>query len=220
MATPKITLYFDLGSPFACIAFHALRISPVFATCDIHYVPVSLRELFQFCQNTPPLAVKNKFQWINRERIYWARRFQVPMSEAIPEGFPASTSDVQLALCLLATQHPEKLVSIVDKLYRGFWVEGNSNVLTQSGFAAVFESELGAENTKQILDQIKSTEANAILDENTQQVFTSGAFGLPWFDCINADGAKESFWGIDHLGRLVDFLQLDASLDEAFRVLL
>ena len=30
MATPKITLYFDLGSPFACIAFHALRVRRIF----------------------------------------------------------------------------------------------------------------------------------------------------------------------------------------------
>ncbi|KAJ5593441.1 hypothetical protein N7537_010345 [Penicillium hordei] len=220
MSAPKIIFYFDIGSPFACIAFHVLRTSPVFATCDIVYVPVSLRELFQTCQNTPPLAVKNKFQWINRERIYWARRFQVPMSEAIPEGFPASTSDVQRALSLLATQFPDKLVPIVDKLYRGFWEEGSSKVLTESGFSAVFESELGAENVKQILDQFKGTEAKATLDGNTQQVFTSGAFGLPWFDCTNPQGEKEGFWGIDHLGRLVDFLQLDTSLDKSFRVLL
>lgn len=68
--------------------------------------------------------------------------------------------------------------------------------------------------------QFKGTEAKAILDGNTRQVFTSGAFGLPWFDCVNAQGEKEGFWGIDHLGRLVDFLQLDASLDKSFRVLL
>lgn len=77
------------------------------------------------------------------------------MCEAIPEGFPASTSDVQVALSLLATQFPDELVPIVDKLYRGFWEEGNSKVLTESGFAAVFESELGAENAKQILDQVR-----------------------------------------------------------------
>lgn len=68
--------------------------------------------------------------------------------------------------------------------------------------------------------QFKGSEAKAILDGNTQQVFTSGAFGLPWFDCVNAQGEKEGFWGIDHLGRLVDFLQLDDSLDKSFRVLL
>lgn len=68
--------------------------------------------------------------------------------------------------------------------------------------------------------QSKGTEAKAMLDGSTQKVCTSGAFGLPWFECIDAQGAKESFWGIDHLGRLADFLQLDVSLDKSFRVLL
>jgi 2-hydroxychromene-2-carboxylate isomerase len=68
--------------------------------------------------------------------------------------------------------------------------------------------------------QSKGTEAETILSGNTQNAIDSGAFGLPWFDCIDAYGARESFWGIDHLGRLVDFLQLDATLDKSFRVLL
>ncbi|KXG52035.1 uncharacterized protein PGRI_083190 [Penicillium griseofulvum] len=168
----------------------------------------------------PPIAVKNKFQWINKERIYWARRFQVPMSEAIPKGFPAATSHVQLAFCLLASKFPEKLIPIVEKISRGFWQEGNPEVLTEPGFSAIFESELGIENAKQVLDELNNTEAKAILLERTQAAFNSGSFGLPWFDCVDDQGAKESFWGVDHLGRLVDFLKLDASLDKAFRVML
>jgi 2-hydroxychromene-2-carboxylate isomerase len=68
--------------------------------------------------------------------------------------------------------------------------------------------------------QSKGTEAKTILSGNTQNAIDSGAFGLPWFDCIDPHGARESFWGIDHLGRLVDFLQLDATLDKSFRVLI
>lgn len=77
------------------------------------------------------------------------------MSEALPEAFPASTSEVQLALCLLATQCPDRLVPAVDKIYRGFWEEGNSNVLTQAGFSDIFEGELGAETAKRILDEVR-----------------------------------------------------------------
>ena len=80
-----------------------------------------------------------------------------------------------------------------------------------------FTTRLFSSNT---VLQFKGTEAKAILDESTQKAVNSGGFGLPWFDCINAQGAKESFWGIDHLGRLVDFMQLDANLDDSFRVLL
>jgi 2-hydroxychromene-2-carboxylate isomerase len=58
------------------------------------------------------------------------------------------------------------------------------------------------------------------LDNSTQRAFDLGAFGLPWFDCTSPQGDQEGFWGIDHLGRVVDFLKLDASLDKSFRVLL
>jgi hypothetical protein len=39
--------------------------------------------------------------------------------------------------------------------------------------------------------------------------FNDGAFGLPWFTCINSEGKTEGFWGLDHLGQVSDFLGLD-----------
>lgn len=77
------------------------------------------------------------------------------MSEALPEAFPASTSEVQLALCLVAKQCPDKIIPIMDKIYRGFWEEGDANVLTQPGFSPIFESELGPENAKRIMDEVR-----------------------------------------------------------------
>jgi 2-hydroxychromene-2-carboxylate isomerase len=65
-----------------------------------------------------------------------------------------------------------------------------------------------------------TSDVKAALLENTQRAFDAGAFGLPWFECVNTEGIQEGFWGIDHLGRLADFLQLDTSLDQSFRVLL
>ncbi|KAJ5766080.1 uncharacterized protein N7511_003696 [Penicillium nucicola] len=220
MADPKITFYFDIGSPFSCIAFHVLRNSPVFSTCEVEFVPILFRDLMQACKNTPPIAVKNKFEWINRERIYWARRFNVPMSEAIPKGFPAPTVEAQLVLGAITTHAPEKLVSVTDKIYRGFWENGDSNVLNFTGLIPILEEALGTDSASNIVELSKTADMKSTLEENTQKAFVSGAFGLPWFDCTNSQGNQEGFWGIDHLGRLVDFLELDASLDQAFRVLL
>jgi hypothetical protein len=76
------------------------------------------------------------------------------MSEAIPKGFPASTTEVQLALCAIATHVPERLVSVTEKLYRGFWANGDSTVLTSTGFFPILEEELGADSAKDILKQV------------------------------------------------------------------
>lgn len=60
----------------------------------------------------------------------------------------------------------------------------------------------------------------AILTSNTDHAFKIGAFGLPWFECTNSRGETEGFWGIDHLGQVVDFLGLDRSVDKGFRAVL
>jgi hypothetical protein len=79
------------------------------------------------------------------------------MSEAIPDGFPASSAGVQLALCLVAKRHPDKLVDTVERVYREYWAEGNSKVLTPDGFSAIFEAQLGAENAKHILQEVRDS---------------------------------------------------------------
>ncbi|KAJ5678760.1 hypothetical protein N7462_007004, partial [Penicillium macrosclerotiorum] len=240
MESPRMTFYFDIGSPFSYIAFHVLQVSliswkvlesmitaltalqnsPVFAGCAIDYVPVLLRDLFQKCQNSPPISVKNKFQWVNKERLYWSSRFGVPMSEPIPKGFPASTEDAQVALSFIAQSSSNELVKIAGKLFHMFWANGNTHIANPDNFTAVIEEELGRELAKMVTNATASSESKIHLNENTEKAFDSGAFGLPWFDCTNSDGEDEGFWGIDHLGRVADFLRLDTTLDPAFKVLL
>lgn len=54
---------------------------------------------------------------------------------------------------------------------------------------------------------------------NTDRAFKEGAFGLPWFECTNENGKTEGFWGIDHLGQVADFLDLNRK-DAGFKALL
>ncbi|KAJ5463726.1 hypothetical protein N7475_008670 [Penicillium sp. IBT 31633x] len=117
------------------------------------------------------------------------------MSEDIPKGSPASTSNVQRALGVVATGIPDKLALIVERIYLKCWKEGNSNVLTQAGFVVIFEEALGAESAMHIIDETskpwssnaalpsanmfwvlaeQSREAGtkATLDQSTQKAFT------------------------------------------------
>jgi hypothetical protein len=77
------------------------------------------------------------------------------MSEALPDGFPASTADVQQALGLVARYYPDELVAIVQRVYAEFWQEGNSRILTPGGFSTIFEQQLGPENAKRILKEVR-----------------------------------------------------------------
>jgi 2-hydroxychromene-2-carboxylate isomerase len=52
-------------------------------------------------------------------------------------------------------------------------------------------------------------EGKELLSKNTDKAFADGAFGLPWFVCTNREGKKEAFWGVDHMGQVTTFLELE-----------
>ncbi|KAI9370321.1 thioredoxin-like protein [Aspergillus egyptiacus] len=217
MATPKITLYYDIVSPFAWLAFHILRTNPVFSKCDVTFVPIFLGGLMHSCGNTPPIKIKNKDKWINAERTRWARYFNVPVSDKTPENFPPMTLGVQRALTAISVKSPSQLAVATDAIWQGFWVNGNVKATQPEGFIPILEKTLGQAETKAILEAANSPEIKSRLTANTQQAFDSGAFGLPWFECTNSKGEKEGFWGVDHLGQVVDFLGLERPSDRGFK---
>ncbi|KAJ5810297.1 2-hydroxychromene-2-carboxylate isomerase [Penicillium pulvis] len=220
MAVPKITLYVDIVSPFAYIAFHVLKKSPTFAKCNVTYVPIFLGGLMHACNNTAPINIKNKAQWTNTERLRWAKYFSVSIAEQMPDGFPIKTLAVQRALCSVAQKAPTKLASVIEALYHSLWVERNSKIGEPEGFAPILEAILGKQSTQEILSDTTQADIKAFLNANTDQAFKVGAFGLPWFECTDTNGNTEGFWGVDHFGQVADFLGLDRSRDSGFKALL
>ncbi|PWY93602.1 2-hydroxychromene-2-carboxylate isomerase [Aspergillus sclerotioniger CBS 115572] len=220
MAVPRINVYLDVVSPFGYIAFSVLKNSPVFAKCNITYVPIFLGGLMHACQNTAPINITNKNTWIDKERTRWARYFSVPIVQTTPEGFPPRTLATQRALCAISQKSPDKLVSAFEALYRSFWVEGNPNIAQPECFGPVLERVLGKSETQTIMEAMNHAEIKAILTANTNRAFNIGAFGIPWFECTNTKGETEGFWGVDHLGQVADFLGLDIKLDRGFRAVL
>ncbi len=64
------------------------------------------------------------------------------------------------------------------------------------------------------------TEGKTILLENTETAYADGAFGLPWMVCTNRAGQTEGFWGVDHLGQVVQFLGLQKPQQGGWRAVL
>ncbi|KAJ5373902.1 hypothetical protein N7517_005908 [Penicillium concentricum] len=220
MPGPKITLYVDIVSPFAYIAFHVLQNSPAFAKCEITYVPILLGGLMNATGNSPPINVKNKKAYLGQQRVRWAKYFSVPIVEGFPKGFPFRTLTVQRALCAISQKAPGKLATVIGALFHAVWVEGNTAIGEPDDFAPVIESVLGKQETLDILAAMNTPEVKALLTANTDRSFNSGAFGLPWFECTNSKGKTEGFFGVDHLGQVADFLGLDRALDRGFRAAL
>lgn len=97
----------------------------------------------------------DKDVWIQKERIRWAKYFSVPMAEESPEGFPPRTLGVQRALCALSLKSPAKLPTVIEALYRSFWVDRNAKIGEPEGFTPVLERVLGKQETQEILSAVR-----------------------------------------------------------------
>jgi len=132
MATPSITLYVDVVSPFAYEAYYLLRNDPLFTPLPVTYIPIFLGGLMHKCANTPPMRIANKGKWINTERLRWAKQFNIPIVESLPGRpgeFPANTLS---AMRVLAALHAEeggkegqgRMIKLLDALFEAYWARG------------------------------------------------------------------------------------------------
>lgn len=126
----------------------------------------------------------------------------------MPAGFPPPTLHVERVLAALQLSAPSSLPLAFDALYHCFWVEGNPDIGKPETFGPVLEKALGTEMAERVMEEGRGEEVKKKLVENTDRAFESGAFGLPWFECVNREGEREGFWGFDHLGQVVRFLGL------------
>ena len=76
------------------------------------------------------------------------------MSEAIPDGFPAPTSEAQIVLSLVAKESPENLVSIASLFFHKFWLKADTKIAMTASFAPLIEKELGPEISNRILNAV------------------------------------------------------------------
>ncbi|KAH7021060.1 2-hydroxychromene-2-carboxylate isomerase [Microdochium trichocladiopsis] len=207
MPPPKINLFFDIVSPFAYEAFHIIKHNVTFEGVELTLTPMFLGGLLKACGNSPPVFIKNKAKWITVERLRWARLFDIPMHDELVANFPPNTMHTMRALALIPQQDQEQLSRVVERLFHEFFVNRKA-IETQEVFGPILREVLAGETAESVIQQA-DTEGKTALKINTDKAFETGAFGTPWFVCTTSDGKTDSFWGVDHLGQVADFLSLE-----------
>lgn len=181
--------------------------------------------LVNFHSQSPFFVDKDK--WINTERLRWAKRFSIPMQMDMPPGFPPSTVTTMRALAAVeggqATvglfNPQDELVHALDSLYTAFWVH-HTPVYMVDPLAKTLAKALGQDQATVIMNKTSLPECKALLAANTKLAFEKGAFGLPWFSCTNSSGEEQGFWGVDHLGQVLEFLELEHPKSATWKALL
>jgi 2-hydroxychromene-2-carboxylate isomerase len=165
----------------------------------------------------------DKNAWINRERLLWAKTFNVPMRNSLPPNFPPMTLNIMRCLAALdkagGPNNQSRLVEALNALYHDFWVD-HCEVNDPQVLRLLLERVVGGNVAAEILAAAASNEGKDILVRNTDEAFAAGAFGLPWMICTNSKGETESFWGVDHIGQVADFLGLQRPTKGAWRAVL
>ena len=195
------------------------------------YTPILLGGLHKQCGNLAPILVKNKKEWIDKERARWAEIFKVPIRDTPPPGFPMSTVNAQRVLTALGSEVDaavfERAIAVlwaavwcpaaeVLKDAKGRGGDGEFDVKSLETLRALLEGVegLGTELAEKVVKRAGEKDVKDRLVGNTTRAFESGAFGMPWFECTDAEGRTEGFWGFDHLGQVVRFLGLDEEGDK------
>ncbi|KAL5398432.1 hypothetical protein PMIN06_006560 [Paraphaeosphaeria minitans] len=220
MSKPKITLFVDIVSPFAYLAFYALHNFPVFKQCEITYVPVFLAGIMKACGNTPPLKIKNKDKYINAERVRWSSLLKIPISQSPPPGFPTNTIHIQRVLTTLSLSHPAALPAALALFWQSYWVHWNDPSTEENILVILRTIVASEEEAGKVLEKSGGEQVKKKLGEDTERAVEEGAFGLPWFVATNAKGETERYWGVDHLGQLCDHLGLERPAGRGWRALL
>jgi 2-hydroxychromene-2-carboxylate isomerase len=170
----------------------------------------------------PSRPPTDKGPYTSFEREYFAKRFQVPFSPSgkMPEPFPQNTLPTMRSMCALQLVRPDKLDEYMTALCKKFWIDLEP-VSKPEVFGKVLAEVLGSEEeAKKVLRKTGEAEAKKLLTTNTEEAFKSGSFGAPWFEAVNSRGDKLGFWGINHLGLMIEFLGLEKGSDRAFKSLL
>lgn len=125
----------------------------------------------------------------------------------------------------------EAIIRATDAFYEAYW--GQARDITEKAIVEDVLSKIvggsgggggggggdGAAEVGKVVE-VTGTEGKRILLENTEEAFRQGAFGLPWMVCENDKGEREGFWGVDHLGVMLDFLGIEKPTTGPWKALL
>lgn len=131
----------------------------------------------------------------------------------------ANALQVQRALCAIQMSNPSKLALALDALYEAMWIK-HETISKPDVIQSILKAAIGESDAEAAVKGTGDAEVKNRLIQNTDGAFKADAFGLPWFECTNAKGEKEGFWGVDHMAQVTDFLGLERPTDKGWKALL
>ena len=189
----QIAFYFDVISPYAYLAFHAMPESLQGNHVQVQYKPVLFGAILQHLGQLGPAEIPGKRTWTYQQVLWHAHQNKIPMQMTATHPFnPIGL--LRLALACDAHGAPNRYVC--NTLFNHVW---------RGGLDAADPLRLKelTEKLSPIRDP-QSDEVKQELKNNTQHAIDLGIFGVPTF-AID----EQLFWGFDALPMLNAYLSGD-----------
>ncbi|KAF8462009.1 DSBA-like thioredoxin domain-containing protein, partial [Kalaharituber pfeilii] len=227
-----LTFYFDILSPFSYLGYSLLRSYPVFPLSvqqqllTIDFRPVNIAQIVLASGNLPPppppgsdpnvaFHAPGKLNYGMKDMSRRAHKYGIPIldvaSVGLPTGFPLQidTSGIQRVLLVLRTSYPDIYHKVITAYFTALWVQKQD--FMQPGVDRKILSETLPNDPELVQKILKDAAEPSVVEElskNSLEVVDAGGFGLPWIEATNSKGQKETYWGSDQLGQVLDFLDL------------
>jgi len=192
-----VEFLFDVVSPTSYLAYKRLPDIAARTGATIVWTPVFLGAVMQGSGNAPPGTVPAKGEYMGRDLVRCAERFDIPF--ALNPHFPVKTLLLQrTALALLDDAGEDEFRRFLDTCFQAVWVEaknmGSAAVAAETLSAAGFDPEALAARASApaIKEKLKA---------NTDGAVARGVFGAPTFFV-----GEEMYFGQDRLDYVEDAL--------------
>lgn len=162
-----IEFFFDVGSPYSYLAFHALPAIAKRNDVAIHHKPFLLGAVFKATGNSPPAMVPARGQWMFADLQRWASRYGLPF--VLPDTFPINTL---LPMRVLSAVEPSEVQDAARALFHAYWGEGKDISNPQ-----LINELLGP----RVVSEASTDAVKLRLREVTANAVKRGAFGAPTF---------------------------------------
>lgn len=196
-ALPHLIFYFDVVSPYACLAFDRLPEALAGLSYSVSYQPVFLGAILKHWGQKGPAEIVPKRAWMIRQVNWLARQQGLPGWQwpSVHPFNPLPLLRLAMACAPVLGGTPSRWV--VEALFRHVWQGGGDPVdvprLTE------LQALLAPTDRP---DPAHDPEIKAALTAATLQAIDQGVFGVPTI-ALNS----ELYWGLDSLPMLADKLR-------------
>ncbi|GAA6064639.1 hypothetical protein JCM10212_003364 [Sporobolomyces blumeae] len=208
----KITLHYDVVSPWSLFAYHILKRYRKAWNYELVLKPMFLGGVMNASGNKPPLTVKNKGIWMNKHDMpLFSEMSDIPYT--FPETFPFNTIQCMRFLRAVEQLYPDKLEKATDLFWTLVWQRPQGETaksatdLSTFPFKFVDRGILTRDEVDKVVEASQSTENKDRLKREAEALVNDkGAFGFPWIEVERRSGETRAFFGTDRFEQIAYWL--------------